>query len=230
MSLSRRNIVQLPLVLFHLSPPFFRKHPSPLLLKHTHPSGRIQNHIHSKTLFLWMSEQGRSDYDYDDEDYAGDYYYSSDKSSQGDEPPPSETESDIHAPRTRQSIWSSVSRTRKHPHPHNSTRRHRAHRLVVLRRTVVHSVRQPPRRVPFIRLELHPLTISTTIKPKETMKNSEKPTNGLLETSLVGLLTSVSAIFQTLYYFVLLLLIPLFLLHRLPPSQKTAASHRALSA
>ncbi len=77
---------------------------------------------------------------------------------------------------------------------------------------------------------VHPLTISTTTKPKETTKNFEKPTNGLLETSLVGLLTSVSVIFQTLYYFVLLLLIPLFLLHRLPPSQKTAASHRALSA
>ncbi len=45
-----------------------------------------------------MSEQGYSDYDYDDEDYAGNYYYSSNESSQGDEPPPSETESDIHAP------------------------------------------------------------------------------------------------------------------------------------
>ncbi len=45
-----------------------------------------------------MSKQGYSDYDFDDEDYARNYYYSSDESSQGDEPPLSETESDIHAP------------------------------------------------------------------------------------------------------------------------------------
>ncbi len=171
-----------------------------------------------------MSEQGHSDYDYDDEDFAGDYYYSSNECSQGDEPPPSETESEIYAPEPANPSGPPSPEPENIPHPHNSTRRHRAPtnrgplRTTTTQKNIIH-----PSRV-------HPLITSTTTKPKEMTKNSEKPKNGLSETNLVGLLTSVSVIFQTLYYFVALLLIPLFLLHRLPPSQKTAASHRALSA
>ncbi len=176
-----------------------------------------------------MSEQGNSDYDYNNEDFAGDYYYSSDECSQGDEPPPSETESEIHAPEPANLSGPPSPEPENIPIPTTplkdielidwwySTNRGPL-RTTITQKNIIH-----PSRV-------HPLTISTTTKPKEMTKNSEKPTNGLFETNLVGLLTSVSVIFQILYYFVALLLIPLFLLHRLPPSQKTTASHRPLSA